>query len=113
MVDEGDSKQSKVFWGNLTKLIFTCDEGHGENLVRAAMNVGAAGATIVNLKHHCPRDSELSKISPAREECNMVVGENQVPDIMATIEKAGGFDDNTHGQALVHPIPKAYTYLGG
>ena len=112
VADGGDSKQSKAFLGNLTKLLFTCDEGRGENLVKAAMNVGAAGATIVKLKHHCPRDSELSKISPAREECIMVVGENQVADIVDTIEKAGGFDDNTHGQALVHPIPKACTYLG-
>lgn len=113
VADEGNSKHSKTFFGNLTKLIFTCNEGRGENLVRAAMDVGAAGATIVKLKHHCPKDSRLSKISPAREECNMVVGEDQVSDIVDTIEKAGGFDDDTHGQALVRPIPKACTYFGG
>ena len=111
--DEDDSKRQRAFLENLTNLIFTCDEGRGEDLVKAAMNVGAAGATIVNLKHHRPSNSELCRISPAREECYMVVGENQVPDIVDAIEKAGGFDDNTHGRMLTHPIPKACTYLGG
>ncbi len=110
--DEGDSKRKRAFLENRTNLVFTCDEGRGDDLVKAAMDVGAAGATITKLKHHCPSDSELSRISPAREECNMVVGENQVQDIVDAIEKAGGFDDNTHGQALVSPIPKACTYLG-
>lgn len=107
----GNSKRKRVFLENLTNLIFTCNEGRGEELVKAAMNVGAAGATIVKLRHHHTSDSELSTISPAREECNMIVGETQVPDIVDAIEKAGGFDDNTHGHVLIHPIPKACTYL--
>ncbi len=109
----GDAKHKRVFLENLTNLIFTCNEGRGEELVKAAMDIGAAGATIVKLRHQSSNDAELSAISPAREECNMIVGEMQVSDIVDAIEKAGGFDDNTHGQVLIHPIPKACTYLGG
>ena len=92
---------------------FVFDLFFGNDLVKAAMSVGAAGATIIKLKHVCPSDSELSKISPAREECNLIVGENQVSDIADAIEKAGGFDDKTHGRILAHHIPIACTYLGG
>ncbi len=113
VVNEHESKAKRAYLENLTNLIVTCNEGRGNDLVKAAMNVGAAGATIVKLKHISPSDSEQSKISPAREECNLVVGENQVPDIVDAIDKAGGFDDNTHGRILAHPIPKACTYLGG
>jgi len=108
-----DSEKKRSYLENLTNLIVTCNEGRGNDLVKAAMNVGAAGATIIKLKHISPSDSEQSKISPAREECNIVVGENQVPDIVDAIEKAGGFDDKTYGRILAHPIPKACTYLGG
>ena len=111
--DEDATKKKRAFLVNLTNLIVTCDEGRGQDLVKAAMNVGAAGATIIKPKHNCPSDAEQCKISPAREECNLVVGENQVPDIVDAIEKAGGFDDKTHGRILSHPIPKACTYLGG
>ncbi|MDP8237801.1 MAG: hypothetical protein P9X24_01810 [Candidatus Hatepunaea meridiana] len=108
-----ESKQKRAYLENLTNLIVTCNEGRGNDLVKAAMSVGAAGATIIKLKHISPSDSEQSKISPAREESNLVVGENLVPDIVDAIEKAGGFDDKTHGRILAHPIPKACTYLGG
>ena len=108
-----ESKLDRAYLENLTNLIVTCNEGRGNDLVKAAMNVGAAGATIIKLKHISPSDSEQSKISPAREECNLVVVENQVVDIVDAIEKAGGFDDNTHGRILAHHIPKACTYLGG
>ncbi|MBW1675868.1 MAG: hypothetical protein JRF30_02915 [Deltaproteobacteria bacterium] len=107
-----DSKSKRAFLNDLTNLILTCNAGRGEDLVKAAMDVGAAGATISKLKHQCPSDSELSEISPAREGCNMVVGKNQVGDIVETLDKAGAFDDNSHGQVLVSPIPKACTYLG-
>jgi hypothetical protein len=105
-------KGKRAFLNDLTNLILTCNAGRGEDLVKAAMDVGAAGATISKLKHQCPSDSELSEISPARENCNMVVGENQVGDIVEALDKAGAFNDNSHGRVLVSPIPKACTYLG-
>jgi len=108
-----EPKQDRAYLENLTNLIVTCDEGRGNDLVKAAMSVGAAGATIIKLKHICPSDSELSKVSPAREESNLIVGEKQVPDIVDAIERAGGFNDKTHGRILSHPIPIACTYLGG
>lgn len=110
--DAGNTKHKRNYLNKLTNLIFTCNDGRGEDLVKGAMNVGAAGATIVKVRHHCLSDSEQSAISPAREECNMIVGEDQISKIMEAIEKEGGFDDNTHGQFLIHPILKACTYLG-
>ena len=110
--NEIDSKHKRPFLENLTNLIFTCNDGRGEELVKIAMQVGAAGATIIKLRNHHPKDSELNAISFAREECRMFVDESQILNIMDALEKEGGFDDKTHGQLLTHPIPKACTYLG-
>ncbi|MBU2055100.1 MAG: hypothetical protein KJ936_11055 [Proteobacteria bacterium] len=80
--------------------------------MKAAMAVGAAGATINRQKHVRPHDSPLNRVSPARECCNMIISVQQLPVIGEALEKAGAFDDKTHGQAYYRPVPKACTYLG-
>jgi len=97
---------------NLIDFTLICDEGRGEDLVKAAMAVGAAGATISRQKFFCPQDSPSSKVSIAREVCNMIVSEQQIPGLMDTLEENGAFDDKTHGQVQCRPVPKACTYLG-
>lgn len=109
---EQDTWEKKSVLKDLLDLTFICDEGRGQDLVKTAMNVGAAGATISKVKNRAPKDSELGKISRAREWCNMIVSEAQVDTIVGALEKDGGFDDDTHGQVLIRPVPKACTYLG-
>ncbi|MFA6449926.1 MAG: hypothetical protein WCX65_10675 [bacterium] len=96
----------------LIDMTLICNEGRGEDLVKAAMAVGAAGATISRQKYFCPPGSAGSKISIAREFCNMIISEQQIPTMLDAIGKAGAFDDKTHGQVLSRPVPKACTYLG-
>lgn len=95
----------------LQDLTLTCDEGRGQNLVEAAMAVGAAGATI-SRKKFFSADGAAHKVSPARESCSMIVSPGQVEDILEALRKAGAFDDQTHGQVFASPVPKACTYLG-
>jgi len=109
---EGSDKNKRACLLNLLDLTLICDEGRADGLVKAAMSVGAAGATISKLKHICPQDSPLSKISLARESCSMIVSEAQIPVLCETLEKAGAFDDKTHSQLYYRPAPKACTYLG-
>jgi hypothetical protein len=42
----------------------------------------------------------------------MIVGKNQVQQIGDALEKQGAFDENTFGQILTSPVPRACTYLG-
>lgn len=104
--------RDRTYLYDLSDLTLLCDEGRGEDLVRAAMDAGAAGATIGRQKHICPPHSPWSRLSPARECCNMIVSREQVPAIGAALKRAGAFDDDTHGQVYRRPVPKAFTYIG-
>jgi len=111
--DAHDTQKKRKFLSDLIDYTFICNEGRGEDLVKIAMSVGAAGATISKLKHRCPEDSDYNKISRAREGCYMIISEGQVKTITDAIGKEGAFDDKTYGQILIRPAPKACTYLGG
>ncbi len=110
--DSLDPKKKHMFLNDLMDLTFTCNEGRGEDLVKTAMGVGAPGATISKLKHQCPEDSKYSAISRAREVCNMIIEKVQITAIVDAIGNDGAFDDKTHGQIQIRPVPKACTYLG-
>lgn len=109
---DGDGKGDRPCLTNLIDMTLLCDEGRGEDLVKAAMSVGAAGATISKQKHICPEDSGACKVSPARESCNLIIGEAQIPTILEAVTKAGAFDDKSHGLIYHRPAPKAITFLG-
>jgi hypothetical protein len=111
MAAVGESSRRKYLSG-LSGLSLICDEGRADDLVKAAMSAGAAGATISRLKHVRPQDSPLAQVSPARELSDMIVGEQQIPAILDALDKAGAFDDKTHGLLYSRPVPKACTYLG-
>ena len=107
--DEGSRRK---YLSDLMDLSLICNEGRADDLVKSAMAVGATGATISRLKHIRPQDSNMAKISPAREISNMAVAEQQIPAIIDALEKAGAFDDKTHGLLYCRPVPKVCTYLG-
>jgi len=96
---------------DLISLRFTCNEGRGEALVKAAMQAGAPGATMTRVKHVCPPDSESSRISPAREVWDMVVNNSNIASVVQVMEENGALDDNTHGEFCLNPVPKAYTFI--
>jgi hypothetical protein len=108
--EEGAGREE--FLLDLIDLTLRCDEGRGEDLVKAAMEVGAAGATIRLQKHIRPQGSPLCQVSPARESCNMIVARDQVESIGEALAAAGAYDDQTHGILYGRSVPKAFTYLG-
>lgn len=103
---------ARAYLKNLVDLALICDEGRGEDLVAAAMEAGAAGATIGKQKHFHLSNVGGEHISPARETCSMIVVESQIDGIMQALTSAGAFDDHTHGLVMTRPVPKACTYLG-
>jgi len=107
----GPGRSGRKYLSRLVDMSVMCDEGRADELVKAAMSAGAAGATISKYRFVQPQDAPV-KASPARERSNLIVGENQVSVITAALEKAGLFDDQTHGQILTRGVPKACTYLG-
>lgn len=110
---EGNSPQGdRTYLTDLLDVTLICDEGRGEDLVREAMDAGAAGATLSKQKHFSLNNMHDGHISPARVTCSMIIGETQVEQILQALDGAGAFDDHTHGQVLARPVPKACTYLG-
>lgn len=105
-----DQGPQRAYLTDLKELLLICDEGKGQDLVKAAMAVGAAGATICNMKYHTFDKAEGGP-AKAREGCSMIVGESQIPTLVEAISKAGGFSDDAHGVVLSRPAPKACTYL--
>lgn len=108
----GRQGEKRLFLNNLVNFVLTCNEGRGELLIKEAMKAGAPGATIRRLRNISAENIPQSKISPAREFCNMIVSQNQIPGILKAIEDSGGFSDEDCGQILSSPVPKAYTYIG-
>ena len=110
---EGSSSQGdRTYLTDLMDVTLICDEGRGEDLVRKAMDAGAAGATLSKQKHFSLNETPEGHISPAREACSMIIGAAQVDQILEALDGAGAFDDHTHGRVLARPVPKACTYLG-
>ncbi len=106
----GDGRSKKrVFLSGLTDLTVLCNDGRGTDLVKAAMAVGASGATVGKTKRVTFAGE---KVSPAREMCSMIVGEKNVPAILEALEKAGLYGEGTWGEILLKPVPKAFTYIG-
>ena len=114
---KGRSKPSHKYLHNLVDLAIVCDEGREQALLNAAMRVGAPGATLskarfLNISSKEKQDESINSVSPARQICNMVVNKEQVLDIYKSVDKAGVFDDDTHGSIWTFPVLKAFTYLG-
>lgn len=91
-------------------LTLTCNEGRGEPLVQAAMRAGAPGATLTRAKHACPADLPGKAVSPARDVCAMIMDQAKIPAVAEILEEHGAFDNQTHGQLCMVPVPKAFTF---
>ncbi|MEK6797043.1 MAG: hypothetical protein AABZ39_19880 [Spirochaetota bacterium] len=101
----------RKFLSDLVNFTLICNEGRASDLVRAAMGVGAAGATISKLRY-LRFDGKGSDTSTAREMSDLIISQAQVDTIAKAMEEAGVFDKNTAGVIELKPVPKACTYLG-
>lgn len=108
-----DQLNKRTYLQDLIDMTLVCDEGGSSELVAAAMNQGAAGATISKLKYASPDDSAGSSLSKSREACSMIVSSQQSESIMDVLEQSKAFSDKHHGQVLIRKVNKAFTYLGG
>lgn len=108
---EKTGKPSRTYLRDLKSLCFICNEGRGGNLVRAAMDAGAPGATVSRLHYAGRREFGTEGISPARESITMIVHSSQIDAITDAMAGQGALDDETHGLFFLSPVPKAYTYI--
>lgn len=112
VVAEGETRSRRQFLEDLTELLLICNEGRADDLAKAAMAAGAAGATISKVRHLFPDQSRQAKVSPARETCSMIISPDQQGRIVDALVAAGALDDSACGQILTRPVPRACTYLG-
>ena len=104
-------KQS-AFLTNLHDMTIICNDGWAMELVKAAMNAGASGATISKSKYHSISGKENPQISLARESANLIVSESQKEVILKAIAEANAFGKEASSVIEIRPSPKARTYLG-
>jgi nitrogen regulatory protein PII len=95
---------------NMVELSVFCDEGASEELVSAALNAGAGGATLGEVTASSLPGTPGANVSPAREQCGMVVERGQVARVMEALENAGLYGESTRGMVLVRPVPQAFSY---
>lgn len=95
---------------DLVNFTLICNEGRSADLVKAAMDAGAGGATTSQIKYRNTGKAESNDIPPAREVSEMIIGLNQVETVLKVLEDMGALDDQTHGQIYCSAVPKAFTY---
>ena len=106
-----DQNSERKFLPGLVDLSLTCNEGRATDLVKAAMDAGASGATISKSKY-VSVDQADKHVLPARETSDLIVGEGQAEEIIEAMRSAGAFKEDTQGQIVRHGVPRAFTYLG-
>ena len=111
-LSSGGIVRKRKFLTNLIHFAVSCNEGKAADLTLAAMNAGAAGATIFKSKFIDLSNPEKQKITPAREVSNMIIGESIIEKITKELEENNLFSDEICGQILMSPVLKACTYLG-
>jgi nitrogen regulatory protein PII len=104
-------RKHRKYLSDLVNLIVLCNEGRASDLVRAAMDKGAAGATVSRL-HHVGLTGAMSSVSPAREMSDLAIPKSQLGAIMKALEDAGIFDERTAGIIELTHIRNACTYTG-
>ena len=99
--------------GKLVCLSLTGEEGAVGDYVRAAMDAGAGGATLLPLEHRSYGTSVHPRLSShARETCDLIV-ESEIADaVLSAVGSLGLFRDGSSGLAELSPVGKAVTYRG-
>ncbi len=96
----------------LINLSIISDEGLTGDFVRAAMDAGAGGATLVRLSFRGLDGSEAVRTSHARETCDLIVGREIEQRILERLSAQGLFDAGAYGVAEINPVDQALSYSG-
>jgi nitrogen regulatory protein PII len=94
---------------DLMNLNLLANDGTVMDIARAALSVGAPGATISRFRQIA---AGAEGESTAREMADLVVGKPQVALIAKTVKSAGLFKPGAAGAVETRSIPIACTYLG-
>jgi hypothetical protein len=98
---------------SLVCVSLTAEQGSVGNFVRAAMDVGAGGATLVSLARRSYSGAEATGlgVSNARESCDLIVAPDLVEPILGAVEALGLFRPEVHGTAELSYVGRALTYI--
>lgn len=90
-------------------LSLVAEEGSVGEFVRAAMDAGAGGATLIPLEH---RSYAAGKDRPvhARETCDLIIPEAVVAPVIDAVQARGLFEPDSLGIAELSYVAKAVTY---
>lgn len=106
---ERENFKNREFLYDLAGLNLVCEEGHGTELVEAAMSSGAPGATICKIRY-TNLNGEMETHRSMKELCKMIVPESQVRDICEALQKTGCFENEAKALLYSSPVQKAFTY---
>lgn len=107
-----------TYSGGLVCLSLFAEEGALVKYVRAAMDAGAGGATLVSQERHCYRTdkeeakSEKRTVSHAWETCELIIPGSIQERVLKAVEEQGLFDDTGNGIAELTSAERAITYTG-
>jgi len=107
-------RAEKTTLEELSCLSLIAEEGSVGDYVRAAMDLGAGGATLVNLarRRYDGGTDEGPRPAAAREGCDLIVPRALADAIMAEVEARGLFAEGRHGMAELSSVARAVTYAG-
>ncbi|NLJ46247.1 MAG: hypothetical protein GX430_06775 [Treponema sp.] len=100
----------------LACLSVICDEGRAGDFVRAAMEAGAGGATLMRLGYRdlpgAAAEHRGRSPSHARETCDLIVPADLIDDILEALADRGLFEPEVYGLVEITKVEKAVTYRG-
>jgi hypothetical protein len=100
----------------LACLSVICDEGRAGDFVRAAMEAGAGGATLMRLGYRdlpgAAVEHRETSPSHARETCDLIVPADLTDDILEALADRGLFEPEVYGLVEITKVEKAVTYRG-
>jgi hypothetical protein len=98
------------YLNDLVGMVLICNEGTASELVIAAMEGGAGGATI-GKQAYSQIEDEQTDISPARESAELIVGKDQVDGIYDSLLSAGLYGSEASGFIALKNVSVACTHL--
>jgi len=109
------SRQGPGFDSTTTGLVclsLLAEEGSVGRFVRAAMDVGAGGATLVPLSRRYFGDVSITSpgASNARESCDLIIQRGISGAILEAVESLGLFSKELYGMAELSTVGHAVTY---
>lgn len=101
----------------LVRFTLVCEEGSAAGPVRAALDAGAGGATLVRLSRRAPTPREgeeaVAMVSNAREGCDIIVPRALADRLEEALMRSGLFAEPAHGFIETGIVQDAITAVSG